>query len=480
MDEERKRRLQLMQMQARLKQERAPKTNMVEQSMSGVNEGIANMAGFPVDAITGGINAATRGINSVAGTDIQPITDPVGGSESLKSLMAPTISDVPPQTAAQRYGRRIGQEVGASVVPGGIAMRSAQSPARVAMGTGASATAAGAAGQTSREIDPENDTMDMIASILGGAAVPAGMYANTPKPMAPDPEDLRARQRAAYGVVDASDTRLNEDSTAALQEAIRARASRDEMDPIISPKAYRTGEKISELQTPTIGEVEKMRRLAGRVAGNTDPTEAALGMGMKDEITDYLNSITQENVTGGDPAAAVGALREGREMTGRIKRYEQVLDAVQKAERRAATGGIGGNQVNAIRQNVRAILDNPKKRAGYKADEIAKMEDLVRGTASTNTLRAAGRMSPTTGALQQFAGGAMMTGAASTANPLLAIPPTAGYFAKARAENMTNKQLQQLQELILNGAPLDKKQMTDAQKRVLAAMMAGQVSGEPQ
>ena len=453
-----------------------PETNMVEQSMSGVNEGIANMAGLPVDAVTGAINMGMQGINKVAGTDLQPIENPIGGSESLRGLLSPTISDTAPQTAAQRYGRRIGQEVGASVVPGGVAMRSAQAPAKVAAGTGASAVGAGTAGQTSREIAPENDTMDMIASLIGGAAIPGGMYASQSKPQAPSMDDLQARQTEAYGAVEQSDSRLTDESTKQLVDAIKDRSARDAMDPILSPKAARTAEKISEMQNPTIGEVEKMRRLTGRVAGNLDPSESSLGMGMKEEITDYLDNLSAENVTGSDPTGAVSSLREGRDVTRRIKASETVAEAMQKGERRAATGGTGGNEVNAIRQNIRAILDSKKKSAGFTPEELETMEGIARGTVGTNSLRHIGRLSPTTGALPGMAGGGMFATAATLNNPLFAIPPTAGYLAKAGAEALTNKQISQLQDLIRNGAPLDTKTMSDAQKRVVAAMLSSQAT----
>ena len=73
-------------------------TTIAEQAGNGVNEGLAGMLGFPVDAVT-------SAINGVAGREV--ISDPVGGSESFEKLLSPFITDAEPQTTAQRHARRI-------------------------------------------------------------------------------------------------------------------------------------------------------------------------------------------------------------------------------------------------------------------------------------------------------------------------------------------------------------------------------------
>src|SRR3990167_7923828 len=57
----------------------APKGTMggtVSQGMSGVNEGIGNLLGFPVDAMNSAVGLGMRGINAVAGTNLQPSEKP--------------------------------------------------------------------------------------------------------------------------------------------------------------------------------------------------------------------------------------------------------------------------------------------------------------------------------------------------------------------------------------------------------------------
>ena len=177
-------------------------------------------------------------------------------------------------------------------------------------------------------------------------------------------------------------------------------------------------------------------------------------------------------MTGGNPEAAIASLREGRDLTRRIKSSEQVSAALTKGERRAASSGTGGNEVNAIRQNIRSILDNPKKSKGFKKAELEAMEDIVRGTPGQNLLRLVGRMSPTSGALPAMAG----IGSTGTFGPLGAIPPTLGFMAKGGAEALTQRDISRLQDLIRNGAPLDPKIMSDAQKSAIAALLSAQIA----
>ena len=50
-----------------------PQTNMLEQFGTGASEGLAGLAGTPVDLMTAALNAGGAGINKLAGTNIPPI-----------------------------------------------------------------------------------------------------------------------------------------------------------------------------------------------------------------------------------------------------------------------------------------------------------------------------------------------------------------------------------------------------------------------
>lgn len=91
---------------------------------AGANEGIAGTLGAPVDLLTGAINLGSRGVNALAGTDIPPIQNPVGGSRWVENAMG-LIGANPQNVEAQGFGqnlmRGIGSGVAGAVLPAGIA-----------------------------------------------------------------------------------------------------------------------------------------------------------------------------------------------------------------------------------------------------------------------------------------------------------------------------------------------------------------------
>lgn len=464
----------------------SPETSMLEQSMSGVNEGIAGILGAPVDLMTGMLNLGGQGVNAAFGTDIQPITNPVGGSGTFRDALAPTISEVEPQTAGQRYGRRIGQEVGAMSVPGGVALRGAKAPLAAAGTEAASAVGAGVAGQTAQEVMPGNATADLIASLLGGGAPIAAVHASRSGPRAPTMRELKAQQSSAYDAVDQSQARLPAQSRDDLIAAIDARTRSMDMDDFLHPRASRTVNRMDSLEaSPRIADVEQKRRLVGRdVAGSLDPSESMIGQGMKDEIDTYLRNLSEQGKLGPDATETLDELQRARGLTQRIKKSETVTGLVDKAERRAATSGTGGNEVNAIRQNLRTILDDPKKRRQFSKSELEEIENIVRGTPTVNAARLLGRLSPTSGALPLMAGigstavGTSVGGPIGTGVGMSAM--LAGAAGKGVAESLTKSQVDRLVQNLRNGGPVARKGVNRDDLQSLIAALLSQSATSPE
>jgi hypothetical protein len=442
-----------------------------DQLSSGLNEGIAALAGAPVDLLTGALNMGAKGVNYLAGTDIPQIENPLGGSDSIKSALDPLISDVEPQTGGQRYLRRIGREVGFGVpaamtgaaIPGyGATAREALKPYMAA--SVASDVGAGLAGQTAREVAPDSPVADLIASLIGGGGTAFLASRMTPRLAAsPSLEEMKAREGLAWDKVKSAPETMTDSTTVGLQGAVRAALPDSQLAAEAYPKAYGMAEKMGALKNPTIYDAEQARRMVGdRVAAS--PDEARVGVDMKRAIADYLSNLKPSDLQGGAADETLDALSTARRTTHQIKKAEAVTNAGMKAETRAATTGTGGNEVNATRQNVRAIFDKERdltlsgKRSGYTPDEMAAMEKLVMGSPGSNIARLLGRMAPSSGALPLtiFGGGGASGATASlmTGNPYYAIPAIAGgvgELSKIAAEKMTKTQIAELLATIRNG-----------------------------
>jgi hypothetical protein len=203
-----------------------------------------------------------------------------------------------------------------------------------------------------------------------------------------------------------------------------------------------------------------------------------MGIAMKDEIDAYLKGLADNGGLGPDAQQTLDQLHDGRAITQKIKKSEMVGDAITKAERRTGSTGTSGNGVNVTRQNIRAILDNPKKSRGFSQAERQQMEDIVRGTPGVNALRLAGRMSPNAGALPLMSGIGATSVGASMGGPLGAAfgigPMAIGAMAKGLAEKLTKDQIDTLMQTIRNGAPVPKKGFNQTDVRAAIAAMLSQ------
>lgn len=454
-------------------------TNMLEQSMSGVNEGLASLIGAPVDLMTGAVNLIPRGINAVAGTNIPLIENGFGGSGTVKDVMGSAISDVAPQTRAQRFGRRIGEEVGATVIPAARLARTAASLPRFVGLEAASTVGAGTGAQIAQEIAPGSLGAELVGQLVGG--ITPSMATRTRPDAAPTAEQLAAGRDAGYEAVEQSQVRLTQASRDQLVNNIAARVRTDGLNPVRNPKAASMVETIDGLPAnPTIAEVETMRQIIGRdVAGAREPSERLLGANMKGEVDTFLDNLTPTSVTGAGAEETVAALRSARQLAARIFKVQKLsgdTGAITRALRRAASTGTGGNEVNALRQNIRAILDSETKRRGFSAAEISAMEDVVYGTRGSNLMRLISRLSPSSGGLPlaTTVGAGMVAG--STGNPLLLAPAVLGQAAQAVSEGMTRGQVRRLDELVRRGAPTPARALPTDARLALGGLLSAQAA----
>lgn len=492
MTPEQQRALALAAARRRRAEAEAGGTTAIEQGMSGVNEGIAATLGAPVDLMTGGLNMASRGINAATGVDLGQIENPALGSEQIRGLMSPTISEAEPQGLGQRVARRVGQEAGAGVLPAlgiaGAATRGGTALTRGLndMGDAARANAgrytAGEAGgmvgsglgaSAAQEIAPDSAIAEIVGQLAGGVTG-ARMASPSVQPDIPTLDGLRERQAAAYQRVEDAQATITPQSREQLVEALRARMAQSNMHADLHrPAAVTLGRLEALPENPTIYDVEQGRQLVGRdVAGSTEAGTRRLGVEMKNEIDNYLAQLDDTQMRGGDADSAVAALREGREATQRIARTEAVEEALQRGERRAATSGTGGNEVNAIRQNLRAILDNPRRRRQFSAEQLQAMDDIVRGTPSVNAARLLGRMAPTSGALPMMANMASVGATASQGNLLGLIPAAVGEGAKAYAERATQGQVDGLMNMILADTSSAPRPTRPVDQALISALLA--------
>ncbi|MDX5370194.1 MAG: hypothetical protein LPL29_12550 [Alphaproteobacteria bacterium] len=453
-------------------------TGLAGQFGAGSQAGIANMAGFPVDAVAGAIN----GVGNLTGL-WGPIENPVGGSASIASMMEPFNRNIPePTTTMERGARRVGEEVGAATVGLPIAMTSPAvraAPAASAAVEGASAVGSGVGAAVANEVAPGSAMAEIVGALGGG--VPAGMLASRAANLSgsaanvrPGIEDQRMRASDAYGEVRADRRVLPQESVDDLAQTLNNRMASERINPRLHPGAANVLDAILDdtAGPQRIEDIENLRRITTRSMPMTAaPDDRRLAQIMKGEITDYLDNLD-------DPVA--DQLREGRDAYRRTSAAQSIEDANTKAVRRAASTGSGGNEINAMRQNLRRILDSDRLRRSFTADELKQMDAVVRGEAAMgqNLMRRISRFAPSSGGLAALLHLGGIAAAPGVAAPIIGLSEA----AKMAGEGSTRRSIAKLLQSIAPDRVLAPRQggVDEITRALLAARTAATASGSAQ
>lgn len=445
----------------------------------GIAQGLIGAAGMPADVTnlgrsalgwvgdqtvgrvvnrvrTGEWTPTTAGRESAAAVNqiMEPQTS-AGLTRSVESITGPMYQ---PQTTAGQYARTIGRNIPAAAVgPGGAVARSAmavvpgvleETAGQITDGTAAEPYARAAAG------------------ILGGVGVAGAARAaertglrNQITRMAPTRDELEAAKTAAYDAADNAGVRFTQQAADRLAAATERSAVG--FHPKLQPRTAVVSEEAQAIRgtTPTLTEVEDLRKLAGRAGQTLATDEREMAGRIRERIDDFFSSAGPRDVVSGDPVAGAALLREARGNTAAMKRSELVDDALSKALARADASHSGMNVDNAIRQRLASLLANEKAMRGFSDTERAAIRSVVRGEASNNALRTVGNLLGGGGGLGMLAGG----GAGATAGAFLGGPVGAaiggalgagtGRVLKGMANRSTERGTEALSALIRARSP---------------------------
>lgn len=346
--------------------------------------------------------------------------------------------------------RFAGQMAGAVAIPGG----SAKSVGGAALQGGAMGAAYGyGSGEGGAENRLANAGVGFATGGAAGGLVRAGANAIERKlagSVIPSNEALSKAAQAAYKAADDAGVIIRPESAQRLATSIKQQLAEDGFDTALHPGVMAVLNRLDGLegQNVTLKGMDIIRRVAANAAGDvTRPDQQRLVSKMINQIDDFIGDLKPADVLAGDSREAANQMLKARSLWTRLKKAEKVDSAILKAERRAASTGSGGNADNAMRQNVRALLDNPKTARGMSAAEKKAAERVVRGTVPQNALRLAGKLAPTgvvSGTLSSAAGYGL-------AGPIGIGLPVLGAGAKALADKMTVGNVEKLSQLIRSG-----------------------------
>lgn len=454
------------------------------QAMSGVNEGISDLASLPATAANAALSIGPAAVNALTGSKFNvPLVDqatkgrswvPDPGADA-RDLME-TTGLIRPETddPAKQMIRRVGKEVGA-IAP----FLGASTSAGAGLKALGSAVGSGTGAAIAQQIAPGNALAEFAGQMIGGLgpAMLSGAFRNaTAKSAGPSLDDLRLQKDAAYDAVDNLGVKYTPQSYKRLTGTIDAAAIADNISPTRHPKAFSFIDDIKTRypQGLSLTEMDQLRQEVRRdIMASADAAERHFGEIIMDEIDDFIAKAGPGDVSAGSAKGASEAITAARELNARLRKTEIIEQAIDKADLFAASTGSGGNINNATRQKLRAILDNPKRSRGFSADELAAIEDVVRQGTGEKLLRLIGKLSPSGNGLSLFG---HLAGTAY--NPAWAAVPVAGLAAKSGADAITKGKTVTLRALIARGNPVSAPLLSDDMMQALPALTAAQAANQ--
>lgn len=322
-------------------------------------------------------------------------------------------------------------------------------------------------------------TDDRIMQALTGAGTGAALGAGVgaigralvgrgPRPPAtPTAEDIRGAAQQAYQRADDAGVIFKPESIQRLSRNITKELTDFGYHPSLHPRVGAVLQSIDDLkgQNITFKGLQTIRRIANNARTSLDASERTIGGKIVDAIDDIATNPKAAEVLTGDAQAGSRAMREGTQLWKRAKKTELIEEAFTKAERRAASTGSGGNVENAMRQNIRGILDNAKNRRLFSKAEQEAMDAFVRGTKGQNIARLIGKLSPQGSGLMAALG---IGGTA--ANPLLAAFPAAGMVAKGLAQRGAQAGAQAVRQSVATGEAATGPVLTKGRQALVQAL----------
>lgn len=363
------------------------------QGLQGVNEGLANLAGAPVDLVTGAVNLIPRGLNAIANTDIPLIENPVAGSQWWQNRLQ-DIGSIGGESSdpTKQFIRRVGESVGSSAVPLARGMTIPGYLGQLGIGAGGGIGAA-----TAQQVAPGNPYAEMLGEVAGGVGAGLGIARHAQgvaqrgiEAQIPTTQQLREQAGEMYRGAEARGVTASPTQTQALADALRqALADEGQVSPTgriseVYPKAREAlqlaDDYAGQQMTPT--QLQTVRKVLTDTGASPDRTERRLGSILTDAFDSWAEPIAPEL-----PAA--------RDVASRYLNAETLEEARELAGARAGQF-TGSGFENALRTDYRAIDRNTIRGRDRYPDALREaIENVSRGTPGSNLARNIGRFAPT-------------------------------------------------------------------------------------
>lgn len=291
------------------------------------------------------------------------------------------------------------------------------------------------------EFNPEDVAIAGVAAPAGqvvGSKIASSLQSRSAEKAlqaaAPTVDALKDSARAVYQKIDDLGVRIPAIDAQKLSSQSIAMLKKSGYNAKIQPKISGVIDELESFAKTggTVGELDTLRKVAANAAKSNEASEAALASKVIDRIDDFMDDFVP---SGQQSSEVSGLYKEARSLWSKAKKAEMIDLAFERAKNQAS------GFENGIRVQFRSLLNNPKKMRGFSKEEKSAIADIVRGTNTTNTLKALGKFGFTEGqatnmmlATLGIAGGGVVAGPGGAA-----AVPIIGQTARTAAQKLTER-----------------------------------------
>lgn len=315
-----------------------------------------------------------------------------------------------------------------------------------------------------------------VGTVAGGAT--GGLFGLLGRAMAgrqrstalPTADDLRAASQAAYQQADDAGVAYSQDAVRRIRDQLVQDFAEFGYHPELQSGAKVALNEISRIADAdmpvTLKGLDTARKLAGNAFQPGNKANNALTGRVTSAIDDLVANPQTGDIVAGDGTVAAEAIRKARELYRQASKLETVNTLTDRAGRRAAASGSGGNVENATRQELNKILNSDRMQRGFTPQELEAVRKAVVGSPGQDLLRLAGKMSPEGNGLSLMLHllGGSATGGATI--PLAAI----GMAAKRGSDAMASNAARMAEAIIASGGTLPEQALSPITKAIVEAL----------
>jgi hypothetical protein len=276
------------------------------------------------------------------------------------------------------------------VTPGltAIAQQAAQRP----VGQMVAAPLATAAGQTVTEL-----TDNPLAGLAAGVATSAVAGARpTKRGAVPTAEELLARSKANYDILDSSSLQFNKNEFNQRMGLLPVHLEATEgYVSGVYPKVDAALARLQADRPKNVAEITALRKIIGNAAGSSDAAERRMGHILLDDYDSYILNAPPSAIVSGDKTA-LDAWKTARADYAKVKKSELIEDIATRAE--VSQSG----KEASIAQGLSALAKNDRKMRFFTPDEKEAIREAAKGGTFQNMIKVMGKFSPVTPAAAIF------------------------------------------------------------------------------